>query len=321
MSLAFIRHAMVDVGQSVTLSVSQYGRVGAKPVVYLHGGPGAGCHAGDVALFTHLDLHVFFIDQRGSGRSIGGDLASNTLPALIGDIDLVRQYFAIEKWAIVGGSYGATLGWLYSGLYPTRVSEQVYWGLFLANTAARDWLYGSNGAALFFTEAFEAFKPAIDAPALGAQIQSTLIESDQRETTQLLLSGYYGLLHSADPQQRQHAILAWNQWEQTLASPSMIRVMGTAPELISIAHIEHHHAIHDYFSAPELFEQIAGRISAKTHLIQGELDWVCPAHLLTDFLQDVQHHHLTVEHVKSGYHSLSDAKMLRAVMQNIARLG
>lgn len=301
---------MVDVGEGVLLSVSQYGRLGAKPVVYLHGGPGAGCHAGDVTLFAHLDLQVFFIDQRGCGRSTGGDLASNTLPALIDDIDLVRQYFAIEKWALVGGSYGATLGWLYSGLYPTRVSEQVYWGLFLANTAARDWLYGSNGAAQFFIDDYQAFKPALVTQSVGVQI----------EDIEQLLSSYATLLHSADPQQRQQAIWAWNQWEQTLASPSRGRVIGTAPELTSIAYIEHHHAIHDYFSAPELFEKVTRRISAKTHLIQGELDWVCPAHLLTDFLQNVQHHHLTVEHVKSGCHSLSDARMLRIVMQNIAIL-
>ncbi|WP_434939722.1 alpha/beta fold hydrolase [Shewanella sp. HL-SH8] len=310
MSLAFIRHAMVDVGEGVTLSVSQYGRLGAKPVLYLHGGPGAGCHASDVTLFEYLDLHVFFIDQRGCGRSQGGDLSTNTLPALIDDIEVVRQYFAIEKWAIVGGSYGATLGWLYSGLYPARVSEQVYWGLFLANTAARDWLYGPNGAAQFFIDAYQAFKPAADAQTEDAQI----------EDTAQLLSAYDTLLHSADPQQRQHAIWAWNQWEQTLASPMLVHVMGTGPELTSIAHIEHHHAMHHYFSAPELFEQIARRVSAKTHLIQGELDWVCPAHLLTDFLQKAQHHYLTVEHVKSGYHSLSDMKMLRAVMQGIASI-
>lgn len=311
MSLAFIRHAMVEVAKDITLSVSQYGRLGAKPVLYLHGGPGAGCHASDVTLFEYLDLHVFFIDQRGCGRSQGGDLSTNTLPALIDDIEVVRQYFAIEKWAIVGGSYGATLGWLYSGLYPARVSEQVYWGLFLANAAARDWLYGYNGAAQFFTHAFQAFRPEIE-----RQDQHITIED-----TDQILSCYHALLHSACSQQRQKAIVAWNQWEQTLASPSQIRVMGNGPELASIAHIEHHHAIHHYFSASELFEQIEGCISAKTHLIQGELDWVCPTHLLTDFLQNVQHHYLTVEHVKSGYHSLSDAKMLRTVMQNIAVLG
>ena len=305
----FIRHVMVEVANGIALSVSQYGRVGAKPVLYLHGGPGAGCHASDVTLFEHLDLHIFFIDQRGCGRSLGADLADNTLPELVEDIERVRQYFAIEQWAIVGGSYGATLGWLYSGLYPNRVSEQVYWGMFLANEAACDWLYGPKGAAVFFPDDYHDFQLAAKTGA---------ILSEPMSTEDILLG--YSQRFNADNPHRQPAASSWNQWEQKLASPNQITLVDSSSASVTLAVIEHHHAIHHYFSAADLFQQINGKIIAKTHLIQGELDWVCPAHLLHDFLQQSQHHHLMVEEVKSGYHSLNDAKMLIRVMQSIANI-
>ena len=309
MSLIFIRHVMVEVADGIALSVSQYGRVGAKPVLYLHGGPGAGCHASDVTLFQHLDLHVFFIDQRGCGRSLGHDLTDNTLAELIEDIERVRQYFAIEQWAIVGGSYGATLGWLYSGLYPNRVSEQIYWGMFLANNAARDWLYGPHGAAVFFPDDYQDFQ--------RAAVQGAMIP-DRMSIEDILLG--YSQRFNADNSHQQSAALSWNQWEQKLASPNQITLVDPSSASVTLAVIEHHHALHRYFSATDLFQQVNGNISAKTHLIQGELDWVCPAHLLKDFLQQSQHHQLTVEEVKSGYHSLNDAKMLIRVMQSIANI-
>lgn len=309
MSLIFIRHVMVKVADDIALSVSQYGRVGAKPVLYLHGGPGAGCHASDVTLFEPLDLHVFFIDQRGCGRSIGDDMAANTLAELIEDIERVRQYFAIEQWAIVGGSYGATLGWLYSGLYPHRVNKQVYWGMFLANEAARDWLYGPDGAAVFFPDDYHDFQLAANHSA----------HIPERMSIEDILLGY-SQHFNADKQYQQLAASSWNQWEQKLASPNQLSVANSSDEAIKLAVIEHHHALHQYFSAASLFQQVDGKITAQTHLIQGELDWVCPAHLLNDFLQQSQQNHLIVEEVKSGYHSLNDVKMLTRVMQSIANI-
>ncbi|QIR13285.1 alpha/beta fold hydrolase [Shewanella aestuarii] len=306
--LAFIGQSFIEVNPGVQLSVSQYGLIGAKPVVYLHGGPGAGCHAADVALFDNLDLQVFFIDQRHCGRSTKmANLASHTLIELIDDIDTVRRYFGVEQWAVTGGSYGATLGWLYSGLYPDRVSEQVLWGLFLATPKARDWLYSPHGAALFFADDYAEFIQPL------YQYCSWFEQAD----VQSILSGYGQLLSSIDDSICAESVKAWNQWELTLASPNQSRIFVLSSELYDLAKIEHHHAEHDYFNAVRLFETVTPSITAKTTLIQGEFDWICPQHLLMPFLANVTHSNLIFDEVKSGYHGLNDAKMQARVMQKI----
>jgi proline iminopeptidase len=291
--------------------VSQYGRVGAKPVVYLHGGPGAGCHAADVALFDNLDLQVFFIDQRHCGRSSKtANLASHTLMQLIEDIDAVRCHFNIEQWAVIGGSYGATLGWLYSGLYPQRVNEQVLWGLFLGSSKARDWLYSSHGAAHFFADAFTEFIQPL------YQYCSWFEQAD----VESILSGYQQLLSSVDDHIQTASVKAWNQWELTLASPNQSRIFTLSSELYDLAQIEHHHAYHGYFDAATLFDTVTASITAKTILIQGEFDWVCPQHLLSDFLAKEAPSNLIFDEVKSGYHGLNDVKMQAIVIQKIQQM-
>jgi pimeloyl-ACP methyl ester carboxylesterase len=65
-------------------------------------------------------------DQRGCGRSLPhasgpeADLASNTTHHLIEDVDLLRRPLSIERWQVLGGSWGATPALEYGQRHPQQ---------------------------------------------------------------------------------------------------------------------------------------------------------------------------------------------------------
>src|SRR6185295_4733862 len=116
--------------------VESVGRVGGIPAVYLHGGPGSSCQADHRRLFDPERFHAVLFDQRGAGRSRPkGRREANTLAALIADMELIREKFAFERWLVVGGSWGATLGLAYAQANPERVSGLVLRATFLGTRA------------------------------------------------------------------------------------------------------------------------------------------------------------------------------------------
>ena len=99
------------VGDGHEIYVESIGRAGGIPAVYLHGGPGSGCQPDHRRLFDPERFHAVLFDQRGAGRSRPkGSREHNTLPHLIADMEMIREQFGFERWMVVGGSWGATLG-------------------------------------------------------------------------------------------------------------------------------------------------------------------------------------------------------------------
>ena len=71
-------------------------------------------------------------DQRGCGRSRPkGSRDNNTLPHLIADLEMIRAKFGIQRWMVVGGSWGATLALAYAQAHPDRVTGIVLRATFL----------------------------------------------------------------------------------------------------------------------------------------------------------------------------------------------
>src|SRR5438045_5890815 len=100
----------LDVGDGHDIYVESVGRIGGMPVVYLHGGPGSGCQPDHRRLFDPERFHAVLFDQRGAGRSRPkGRREDNTTLHLIADLELIREQFGVERWMLVGGSWGATL--------------------------------------------------------------------------------------------------------------------------------------------------------------------------------------------------------------------
>ena len=88
----------------------QCGNRSGQPVLFLHGGPGAGTAPAHRRLFDPKRFHVVLFDQRGCGQSRPyASLDDNSTDILIDDMEEIRQSLDIDKFILFGGSWGSTL--------------------------------------------------------------------------------------------------------------------------------------------------------------------------------------------------------------------
>ena len=124
----------MGVGDGHILHVEECGPADGVPVLFLHGGPGAGCMAEHRQLFDPAVYRVVMIDQRGAGRSVpSGELEANTTLDLIADLDYVREALGISGWIVFGGSWGSLLALAYAQIYTENVHGLVLHGIFLGS--------------------------------------------------------------------------------------------------------------------------------------------------------------------------------------------
>jgi len=100
-------------------------RVGAgRPVVVLHGGPGADheyLRPGFDALADGREL--IYYDQRGGGRSpVPRDVPVGWTEQ-VADLEALRRHWALEQLTVVGYSWGGLLALLYGLEYPGRIGR------------------------------------------------------------------------------------------------------------------------------------------------------------------------------------------------------
>src|SRR6185312_15313650 len=127
-----------------TLYWEQSGNPNGLPVIFLHGGPGAGATPTHRRFFDPTNYRIIIFDQRGAGRSTPlGELKDNTTPHLVADIELLRKFLGIEEWLVFGGSWGSTLALAYAEFHPQRCLGLVLRGIFLCRQSEIEWfLYG-----------------------------------------------------------------------------------------------------------------------------------------------------------------------------------
>jgi proline iminopeptidase len=130
------------------LYVETAGERSAPPVLYLHGGPGAGSYDFSVTQAGLLAerLHVIMVDQRGVLRSDAlADDETCTLTDLVEDTEALRESLGIRRWAVIGHSFGGFLALAYTLAYPNSVSRAVFenpcWDL---ESSARELLRGAG---------------------------------------------------------------------------------------------------------------------------------------------------------------------------------
>jgi proline iminopeptidase len=117
---------LLDVGDGHRIYWECCGNPAGKPAIFLHGGPGSGSSAGQRRFFDPALYRAVLFDQRGSGRSrpLAGDpdadLTTNTTAHLVSDIEKLREFFGVERWTILGVSWGTTLGLAYAQAHPNR---------------------------------------------------------------------------------------------------------------------------------------------------------------------------------------------------------
>ena len=179
-----------------TLYCEQSGNPGGKPVVVLHGGPGAGSSPLYRQAFDPSAYHIIQFDQRGCGRSEPlRELRENTTHHLIEDIETLRRHLSIASWQVFGGSWGATLALAYAQAHPERVTELVLRGASLWRKRDFDWIY-QFGAHAFHPEAWEKFV--------------AFIPADEHQD---MIGAYHRRLLSADSDTRTEAARRLGAWE------------------------------------------------------------------------------------------------------------
>jgi len=81
----------------------QSGNPRGAPVLFLHGGPGAGATAVHRRFFDPDYWRIVIFDQRGAGRSTPlGEVEDNTPAHLVADIERLRGLLGIERWFLYG---------------------------------------------------------------------------------------------------------------------------------------------------------------------------------------------------------------------------
>jgi len=241
----------------------QSGNPRGTPVLFVHGGPGAGAAPGHRRFFDPAHYRIVIFDQRGAGRSTPlGELHDNTTPHLVADIETLRTHLGIERWLVFGGSWGSTLALAYSEAHPERCTSLILRGIFLCRKSEIDWfLYGLRN---LFPEAWHAFAGAIP-------------ESERGD----LLAAYYKRLTDPDPNVHMPAAHAWSIYEGScstlLPNPETVAYFAGDVVALGLARIEAHYFNHDIFMPENSLLANINRIRGIPGVIvQGRYDAVCP---------------------------------------------
>lgn len=194
----------LSVGDGHILYWEAVGREDGVPAIYLHGGPGSGSAPWARQYFDPDTFRAVLFDQRGCGRSrpladdARADLTANTTAHLVSDIERLRDHLGIDRWVVVGISWGVTLGLVYAQTRPHRVSAMVLAAVTAGERREVDWVTRDMGRV--FPQEWDAFV--------------ALVPEDEQDGD--LASAYARLL--ANPETQEKAALAWCQWEDTHVS-------------------------------------------------------------------------------------------------------
>ncbi len=241
----------------------QSGNSRGVPVVFLHGGPGAGASPVHRQFFDPAAYRIVVFDQRGAGRSTPlGCLEDNTTRHLVDDMERLRAHLGIERWMLFGGSWGSTLALAYGQQHPERCLALVLRGIFLGRPMELDWfLYGVRA---IFPETWRAFAHFIPEPERGD-----------------LLTAYHRRLVDPDPAVHLPAARAWSVYEGScstlLPNPALVADFASDRVALGLARIEAHYFHHGMFMAPEsLLENARLLRHVPGVIVQGRYDAVCP---------------------------------------------
>ena len=282
----------------------QVGHPRGRPVLFLHGGPGAGAGAVHRRFFDPQFWRVAIFDQRGAGRSRPlGSLAANTTAHLVADIEALRIHLGLERWLLFGGSWGSTLALAYAQAHPERVIGLVLRGVFLGRSPEVEWFL--HGMARVFPDAHAAFLAHLP--------------EDERGD---VLAGYLARLTHPDPLVHQPAARAWSVYEGScstlLPSPDTVASFAQDRTALGLARIEAHYFAHALF-LPE--GGLLGHMHRIAHLpaeiVQGRYDMVCPATSAFELAAAWPQARLTV--IPDAGHSALEPGVRRALVAAVER--
>ena len=254
------RQGMVAVDELHTLYWEEVGNPEGVPVVFLHGGPGAGLSPQHRRFFDPQHYRIILFDQRGAGKSTPlGEWRSNTTQLLIEDIETLRVKFGIEQWLVFGGSWGSTLALAYGQAHPERCLGFILRGIFLCTKAEVDWFL--HGVQWFYPELYEEFIDPIP-------------EAERTD----LLKAYTSRMLSDDPARYWPAARAWSRFEgrRVFLLPQPEEPASDTLDL-GVGRLESHYMANQAFLDEDQLVRDVGRIAhLPAVIVQGRYDVICP---------------------------------------------
>lgn len=259
------RSGMLDTGEGHQIYWELCGNPEGLPVVFLHGGPGAGCSPQHRRLFDPERYNILLFDQRGCGRSLPhAELEANTTWHLVADIERLREMAGFEKLVVFGGSWGSSLALAYSQTHPDRVRGLILRGIFGVRQSEIHWYY-QEGASWIFPDLWEDFL----AP----------IPEDERDD---LVAAYRRRLTGPDASVRVAAAQAWSRWEgstiKLIPDDALINSFAGDEFALAFARIENHYFVHKgWLEEGQLIRDAHKLTGIPGVIIQGRYDIATPA--------------------------------------------
>jgi proline iminopeptidase len=246
-----------------TLYFEESGNPAGIPVVYLHGGPGAGLEPDMRQVHDPDAFRLVMFDQRGSGKSTpSGEIRDNTTWHLVADIERLREHLGIERWIVSGGSWGTTLALAYAQRHPERCRALVLRGIWLGTESEVHWF--ENGLRLFYPDVWAATIAGLDADAVEdfhARLNAAILDPDP------------GVAGPAAVRKARY------EWLACSVDPDVDGIIEelTPEYCLPYQRIGAHYAKHRFFLEPEqLMTGMAAIGHIPGYLVQGRLDLVCP---------------------------------------------
>lgn len=246
------------------LYVEESGDPDGIPVLFVHGGPGAGCSPFHRSFFDPEKYRIILFDQRGCGHSTPhASLEKNTTQHLVADMECIRDALGIDQWLLFGGSWGSTLSLVYAETYPENVLGLILRGIFLCRPHEIQWFY-QQGASHIFPDYWQDYLKPVQEAERGDMV-----------------AAYYQLLTNENEVARMAAAKAWSKWEGRTStlhpSKTVVEQFSEPRNALSIARIECHYFMNDSFLKPNQIlrdvDQLAGIPGV---IVQGRYDVVCP---------------------------------------------
>lgn len=254
----------LGVAEPHVLYVEECGNPHGLPVLFLHGGPGAGFQPWNRRFFDPSRYRIVLFDQRGAGQSTPhAHLEGNTTPALINDIEQLREFLGIERWVVFGGSWGSTLALAYAEAHPSRVTGLILRGIFLCRDQDIRWFYQDGASHVFPDHWADYVRP---------------IPAEERHD---FLQAFHRRLTGKDEVARMAAAKAWSIWEGQCATlrpnHNVVEHFSDPHVALALARIEAHYFVNRIFLRDnQLLAEARHLAGIPGIIVHGRYDMVCP---------------------------------------------